>query len=478
MIGLFLAAVSLGLVVYAVQLVREAVEDRLTRDNPAPPARERVFAVSLVTAIEGREVPVLQSFGEIASRRTLELRAAIGGRIISLAPEFEDGGSVRRGMVLVAIDPADMQAMVDRLTADLADARAEVRDAERGLDLARQEEQAAQEQARLREKAFARQKDLAARGVGTSAAVEEAELTASAARAVVLARRQALAQAEARVDQAATRLTRASIALAEAERNLEDTTLEAPFDGTLSDTSVVEGGLIAANERLADLIDPNDLEVSFRVSTAQYARLLDAEGQLVQAPVRVTLDVAGADLVAEGTISRVSAAAGEGQTGRLVFARLTEPFGFRPGDFVAVEVQEPALENVVRLPASSLGANGSVLVLGSEDRLEEVSVELVRRQGDDVLVRGDGLDGREVVRQRSPLLGEGIAVRPLRPEATDASAVPEQLNLSDERRAELMALVQANTSLPDDAKARMLAQLARPQVPAQVVARIESRMGG
>ena len=194
--------------------------------------------------------------------------------------------------------------------------------------------------------------------------------------------------------------------------------------------------------------------------------------------MRVTLDVTGADLVADGVIGRVSAAAGEGQSGRLVFARLTEPFGFRPGDFVSVEVQEPALENVVRLPASALGANDSVLVLGSEDRLEEASVELVRRQDDDVLVRGDGLDGREVVRERSPLLGEGIAVRPMRPEATDASAVPRNLKLSDERRAQLVALVQANTSLPDDAKSRMLAQLAKPHVPAQVVARIESRMGG
>jgi hypothetical protein len=66
----------------------------------------------------------------------------------------------------------------------------------------------------------------------------------------------------------------------------------------------------------------------------------------------------------------------------------------------------------------------------------------------------------------------------MRPEATDASAVPRNLKLSDERRAQLVALVQANTSLPDDAKSRMLAQLAKPHVPAQVVARIESRMGG
>ena len=95
-----------------------------------------------------------------------------------------------------------------------------------------------------------------ARGVGTAAAVETAELAAAAARASGYFRRQAVAQGEARVDQAATRLARAEIAVAEAERDLADTTVRAPFDGVLSDTAVVAGGLVGVNERLADLVDP------------------------------------------------------------------------------------------------------------------------------------------------------------------------------------------------------------------------------
>ena len=88
--------------------------------------------------------------------------------------------------------------------------------------------------------------------------------------------------------------------------------------------------------------------------------------------------------------------------------------GFRPGDFVTVRVEEPAVRNVVRLPASAYDSDGHVLVLAEDDdRLEEISVDLVRRQGDDVLVRASGLAGREVVRELSPLLGPGIAVRPV-----------------------------------------------------------------
>ena len=481
MIGLFLAAVTLGMLIYAVQIVGGAVQDRISRDVPEPRSRERVFVVNLITAQAGREEPWLETFGEIASRRTLELRAAVPGRIVSLAPDFQDGGRVSKGQVLVTIDPADTQSAFDRLTADLADARAEVRDAQRGLTLAWEEETAAQDQVALREKALTRQIDLSARGVGTSAAVETAELAAAAARAVVLARRQAVAQAEARVDQADTRLSRAEIALAEAARDLQDTTLEAPFDGTLSDTNAVEGGLISTNERLADLVDPSDLEISFRVSTAQYARLLTNDGELGDAPVTVALDVTGVDLIAQGTISRVNAGAGEGQTGRLVFARLDRAVGFRPGDFVTVRVKEPALDNVIRLPASALNAAGQVLILAEDNRLDVRNVDLVRRQGDDILVRGEGLEGKEVVRETSPLLGAGTSVRPVRPQAAQTAqgqTPPSMLELSAERRAKLVAFVEENKRMPEEAKARVLAQLAEPQVPATVVERLESRMGG
>ena len=478
MIGLFLASLALGLLVYAGQMISGAIQERLSKEADAPPAREREFAVNLRRAEAETVTPVLEAFGTVAARRTLEIRAAVGGRILSLSEAFEEGGAITAGDVIAVIDPADMQSAYDRLKADLADAQAEVRDATRNLSLARDEEEAAEAQSVLRETAYRRQVDLAARGVGTAAAVETAELAAAAARATVISSRQAVAQGEARVDQAATRLARAEIAVAEAERDLADTTVRAPFDGVLSNTAVVAGGLVGVNERLADLVDPGDLEVAFRVSTAQYARLLDADGRLMEAPVHVTQDVTGIDLFAQGRIARVSAGTGEGQTGRLVFAHLTRAPGFRPGDFVKVEIEEPQLADVVRLPASALGADGQVLVIGEGNRLEALEVDLLRRQGDDVLVRGEGLEGRDVVEARSPLLGAGVSVRPIAKAQPEAALEPEMLELDDDRRARLVAFVQGNTRMPDEAKARVLAQLAERQVPAQMVARIESRMGG
>ncbi|WP_284373905.1 efflux RND transporter periplasmic adaptor subunit [Sulfitobacter pacificus] len=475
MIGLFLAACTIGLLVFAATLVGGAVKERMAEDPKAPPARERVFAVNVVTAETEDVVPVLETFGEVQSRRLLELRAAGGGRVVELAEDFEDGGVVTAGQVLVRLDPADAQSAVDRAQSDVEDALAEGRDAARSLELAGAELEATQLQADLRTRAFERQQGLAERGVGTAATTEGAELAAAAAQQSVVSRRQAVAQGEARLDQAKTRLARAQIALAEAERRLEDTTLTAPFDGTLSATDVVVGRRVSANERLAELIDPEDLEVSFRLSTAQYARLLDENAKLVRAEMVALLDITGVDIEAKGRISRASAAAGEGATGRLIFAALSDAGGFKPGDFVTVQVQEPLLENVTRLPASAVDARGELLVLDEENRLEAVQVEVLRRQGDDVLVRGPIL-GRQVVEARSPLLGAGIAVKPVTRGAPPEA--PEMLELSEERRAKLVAFVEANQRMPKEAKARVLARLAEPTVPAQMVARIESRMGG
>ncbi|UWQ92125.1 HlyD family efflux transporter periplasmic adaptor subunit [Rhodobacteraceae bacterium M382] len=477
LVGVFLASMTLALLLYAGQLVMQAVQTRLSNERPAPPPRERVFAVNVVTANYDRTTPVLPAFGQIQSRRSLELRTVMRGRVIHLADSFVEGGTVKADEVLVQIDPVDVQAALERAQADLQDAEAEIRDAARNLELARAELVAAQDQADLRQRAFKRQQDLQSRGVGTAAASEAAELTAASARQAVLSRGQAVAQSEARADQAQTRLARARIALSTAQRDLDETTVRAAFDGTLQGVSLVEGRLVSANEKLAELVDSKALEVAFRISTAQYARLLDTAGDLISAPVNVSLDVTGADLEASGVIVRDSGAAGEGQSGRVIFARLEAAPGFKPGDFVTVAVQEPEISNVARVPASALDAARTILVVGPDDRLESLQVELVRRQGDDVLIRGDGLAGREVVTGRTPLLGAGIRVRPLRQES---ALKPEaaMLELSDEDRARLVASVQANDRMPQAAKSRVLEQLAAAKVPAGLVRRIETGSGG
>jgi multidrug resistance efflux pump len=474
--GIFLLSMTLVLLAWAGNTVRSAVEARLGQEPRSFPQREREFSVNVLTLAPQTIVPELTVFGELRSQRTLDLRSATGGIVRDASAALVEGGAVTAGQFLLRIDPVEAQEALARIRADVQDAQAELRDAERALVLGQDELAAARAQAALRDQALARAVDLQARGVGTTAAVEDAELAASSAAAAVLTRRQSIASAEARIDQATTRLARVQIDLAEAERNLAETEISAAFDGTLSDVTISPGGRVTANELFARLVDPTALEVAFRVSTSQYARLLDGAGNLTDAPVSVALDASGVNLTALGRITREGASVGTGQTGRQLFAQLDAAPGFRPGDFVTVRIAEPVLDDVALLPATAVGSDQMILTVDADDRLQPVPVEVLRRQGDDVIIAAAGLAGLTVVMERSPLLGAGIKVRPIRPGVVAEQTVPQMISLDADRRARLIAYV-AEGPMPDDVKARIIAQLEQDQVSSETVERLESRMG-
>ena len=478
LMGLLLFSLALGLLGLAGNTIKVAVQDRMNQEPRAQKARERTFAVKVVPAEVTSINPTLNAFGEIQSRKTLDLRMAASGQIQELSTNFVEGGSVKSGELLVRLDDSDHQTAVDLAENNLIDAKNEVMESARNLSFSKEELAAAEEQEKLRLRALTRQKDLVERGVGTAAALENAELSASGATQAVLSRKAAVDPANNRGAQAETRLVRAELALKDAKRKLEDTKLFAEFSGLLSGVSLVKGGIVSANERLGQLIDPEVLEVSFKISTQQYTRLLNDNGELLRAPVYVALTNTDQGLNAEGVIIRDSASVAKGQTGRQVYAKLTKSVGFKPGDFVAVKVQEPTLNWVVKLPSTALDASNNVLLLGEGERLEEAQVKLMRRQGNEVIVRSRDLSGKEIVAQRTPVLGAGIKVKAIRSGEENEVAEVEMLELTEERRAKLISAIETNGYIPKTVKERIIGQLTQPKVPADVVARIESRMGG
>lgn len=478
--GLFLFALTLALIGAAVYAMKSAMDERAAAAARPMPARERVFAANVVALDFTRITPELTAYGEIRATRSLELRAAAAGTVAEISPDFEEGAEVSAGELLVRLDPAEAEAARDSAAASLAEAEAALALAGRSMEINRDDLAAAERQAELRRSALDRQRAIDDRGLGRAADTETAQLAVSAAEQAVLTKRAQLSTAEATLDQARNARARAEIALSEAERKLRDTEIRAEFAGRLSNVAAVRGGLVANNEKLGDLLDPTALEVAFRVSTAQFARLADAQGRLLPLSVDLALDTSGRSFAARAELVRVGAAVEAGLTGRLLFARVTEGAAvLQPGDFVTVRLAEPALDQVALVPAAAVDAAGRVLVLGPEDRLSETQAEVLHRQGDQVIIRAALPTGTEIVAERTPLLGEGIKLRPLRPAgATTQPAADETIVLDPERRARLIAFVEGNTRMPAETKARIMAQLQAEAVPVAVVARLEERIGG
>lgn len=482
--GILMLVAMAGMVGYGVLVLMEAREDGGGRRRHG--GEERSFIVNVAVLRETTAHPKIVAYGEIRSWRSLELRASAGGRLVEMSPVFRDGAAVKAGDLLFLIDPADARARQADAEAGLADAEAEKAEADEAIVVAELERTAAIRQRDLRQQAFKRQRQLQAKGYATETSVEEAELAFATADQAVLSRSQALIVARKRIKRTALAITRASIALEDARRILDDTRVEAPFDGLLSDVDAVLGRLVSPNEKLGLLVDPSALEAVFRVSSGQFARLIDESGALRQTPVTVTLNLGDLPVTVKGVVGRTAAVVQQGQSGRLIYALLDLGTAtiLRPGDFITVTIEELPLLGVAIIPASAATEDGRILLVDADSRVKEQKVSIVRRQGDNLVVTGVPF-GAQYVTERLPQLGPGvkvgtvnqavpIAVRP----DTEKDSDEERIAISDERRKALIAFLKQTDHMPEERKARLLDLLNQPTVPKRVIENLEARMAG
>lgn len=469
------------------------------------PGGETVFSVELQPLRKTTENPILTAFGAVQSGRSWEIRAEAGGRLVELAERMRDGATVRKDQLLMRIDPADPATAQADAAAALAEAEAEQADARRSLALAQTEKKAAEAQRKLRARLFERQKALVARGVSAETARDEAELALAEAERAVITLDQAVATAERRVTQSAAQVERAKLTLSQARRNVGETEIRAPFDGTLRIDTEMESGagltlgrLVQVNDMFGALIDLKAMEVWFRVSDVDFARLLDAEGRLARLPATAVLELGERQVSVPARLKRVSATVSPEEGGRRVYAALEvgPETVLRPGDFVRVAVQEPPLSDVANLPASALDEQERILVVDDQERLRAVETQVLRRFGDRVLLRaktGALPWGARVVSVRTPRLAPGVKVKPA---VIDAPAGPgggavggggglragapsgARVALAPDRRARLIAFVKAADRMPPRRRARLLEALDEPEPPLALVERLERRMTG
>ena len=483
--GLLLLVLALALLGVAAVKLKNSFSEKAESSFKTKYGKERVYT-AYVEKLKATQVkPRIMAYGEAKSWRSLELRAASSGRLEFLSENFREGGMVRVGELLYKIDPREADDLVKVAEVNLLEANAEYNEAQTTFSLVQSDLSYSEEQVELRQIALKRQKSLNDSGIVTTSAVENSELLLSNAYQAVATKKNLLSQASARITRSKISVTRAEISLDQARRQLLDNEYRAPFAGIISRVSVVPGRLLNKNEQLGVLIDAEALEVGFQVSNLEFARMVDDDGKIIPLRIKVTKDFQENSLILSGIVQRVGAEVIPGTAGRQVFASLEGDRSgmIRAGDFLMVEIEETPLENVAIIPSTAVDADGKLLLLGENNRLEETQVEVLRRQSDKVILSKVPF-GREYVIDRPPYLGEGLRVKPLRPGESERTASQsgsknkkdEMVELSQEERSALINFVQKNGRMPKEVKDSIVEKLEETKVPLSLVLRFKSRM--
>jgi HlyD family secretion protein len=326
--------------------------------------------------------------GTVKARRRAQISPEVGGRVTEVP--FREGEAFQKGDVLLRLNPSVPEARIALSRRELQAAEAQRQQAclaaERG----------AREVRRLQK--------LAAEGILSTDAFDQAQTAAETAAAACRAARAGVEQARAGVD------------LAAREEGL--TVIRAPFDGIVADLSVEVGEYTTPSPPglpippVLDILDPRSIYVSAPMDEVDSARIHPGQ------PARVTFD-SYPDRQFAGRVRRIAPfVLDREEQNRTVEieVELNDPGAVRllPGTSADVEVLLEAKENVLRIPTSAL-IEGEKVLVAENSVLAERKVGAGLKNWDWTEVRSGLAAGNLVVVSLDrPEVKAGAEVKPVR----------------------------------------------------------------
>ena len=290
--------------------------------------------------------------GQTEAFKSVQVKAETSGSVIS--QPIRKGTFVKNGELLCELEVGTKSDVLSEAKVALA--------------LSLDELDASIHQYELRVQAAERQKSLLKRGVGTEAAVEAAELSASSAETQSLSKRQAVANVEARINRATT--------------ELNNTKIIAPFDGLLESDTAEYGDFMQTGAPCGTLLALNPIKL------IGYA----TETQVSKIEVNTT---AGARLISgdtvSGTVSFISRSADP--TTRTFLVETTVPnenYEIREGSTADIYISLSGAKGHL-LPQSSLTLNSSGVLgvrIALNDKAKFIPINIIRDSEVGVWVTG------------------------------------------------------------------------------------------
>ena len=375
------------------------------------PAQERAWAVATVDVAHSDVQPSFSVYGEVVAGREVELRALVAGIVVDTNPHLHEGGIVKEGDLILAIDEFDFQAVLDEKRAQLREARAKLGELEARYRGNQESLGWDRQVLDLLQRDYDRTEKLRLGGNVSEKLLDTARMALMNQRRTVVNDQTNIATEASRLEQQRAIIKRLEISVYQADHDLKETKLTAPFDGFLYAIAAAKGKRLSINDRVATLVDANRLDVRVHLSNQQFGRLIAAGESLEGRTVHVAWQVGEQRFDYGAVLDRVGARIDATTGGVELFARINSGgIGgrLRPGAFVDVRLPEQHYRNVVIVPETAVHGDSIFTIV--DQRLQARAIEVVARDGISVLLRGNVEDGDKIVTTRFPEIAPGLKV--------------------------------------------------------------------
>jgi RND family efflux transporter MFP subunit len=313
--------------------------------------------------VPANQTVVLELTGTVIPAEEISLLAQVGGEVISMSPDFMEGGILSKGDKILQIEPVDYELALASAQSAFVKAQFDYK-----MELGRQDVAKREWELLKTDDASDLEKELALRIPH-------------------------LAASEASLEAAESSLKKARL-------NLSRTKVMAPFDAVVLDRNVNVGSQInTIGQQLGRLVgtDTYWVQVSIPVDRLGWVSI---PGSAVKIISPSGAERTGAVIKLLGNLEE------RGRMARLL-VEIKDPLCINPenaehkplllGEYVRVEINGRILNNTFSIPRNALRENGVIWIATTEEKLDIRNVEVLWRDSSTVLIQNGISDGELLV---------------------------------------------------------------------------------
>jgi RND family efflux transporter MFP subunit len=343
--------------------------------------------VEVAELVKSSRQIVVSGTGTVQARYEVSITPQVKGRVSEISPRMIAGGIFRKGELLFAIEDVDYLLAIDLARANLAQSEYELLRNENLAEVARNEWQT------LNSGSDAEPNPLV---------VYEPQL------------KSARAQRDA-----------AQANVKQAELNLQRTRIVAPFNCYVRSEQLGIGQFLNAGSPVATVVGTDHVEIVVPLPLDELVWLQVPRNGVSQkgSLAKIELQSGGQTFHWQGVITRALGEIDPRNRMVRVMVTVADPFSrnkkstnllndLLPGMFVEVHLQGEEIPDVVAVPRGALHDNDSVWIVDDKNRLHIRTVDIQRRERDEVLIRSGVNAGERIVLTNLSGAAEGMLLRP------------------------------------------------------------------
>ena len=392
-----------------------------TRQEPLRSEIQEVArSVRVIGVPEIAVVPRALGYGMVQAGQTWEAVAEVAGKVVEIHPQLKKGALLRKGDVLLRIDPAEYglakiraQAEIENLEAQLTELKQNEQDIRRSLNVEKRSLEISKQELKRRQRLFA---------TGT---ISKSELEQEEKR--ILTQQNAVQNLQTTLNRLPSQRKAIQAQIASSRANLEGTgldiqktTIRVPFDCRISESNVELAQFVSIGKVLLKADNIGFVEVLAQTQLNAFKRLFEPRGlpgvagrvdleklkNLLQERAWVRFHFGDTVVQWEGRFVRVSEML-DPQTRTVgVYVVVDEPYEkIRPGErpplvknmYCEVELSGHRRHKSLIIPRAALRPEDTVYLAARDNRLARKKVEVDYTQGNVVSVKNGLAPGDRVI---------------------------------------------------------------------------------